>query len=342
MGQDGVKGRARVEGLPRGAFGFGGQTTQQVLYELLQLYVEQGCRGTQIQFGTPRGLLLRIWPEARNPSAKDYARLRRDLDILRGYDFHCTKRLLGSKAPRLCGHALAALRRRLLLQAAPGTLRTGRASVWLHRGKPRAPADRSHPRFLLSGVQFRPLPFAETSRAALGPLPLEEVHVAGPPSALRQGSRASAADRSNTPRNVRTILAKLPRVFSTDGVPTLKSYRFEKSPRTGEWLIVFERDVKPKQEYRLPNARALPRSRDRAFGQRHRARDRKPRRRSLVDEVRGGSRAGPGDPRSEPAQGRAGGNEDNSKCRRPSDEDLERPGEASQASDPLIMEQRKP
>src|SRR5262249_1683011 len=37
----------------------------------------------------PRALLLRIWPEARNPSRKDYARLRRDLDILRGYDFHC-------------------------------------------------------------------------------------------------------------------------------------------------------------------------------------------------------------------------------------------------------------
>src|SRR5262249_20050666 len=72
-----------------GAFGFGGQTTQRVLYELLQLYIEQGCRGTQIQFGTPRAFLLRMWPGNRHPSTKDYARLRRDLDILRGYDFHC-------------------------------------------------------------------------------------------------------------------------------------------------------------------------------------------------------------------------------------------------------------
>src|SRR5262249_1316561 len=50
-------------------------------------YVEQGCRGSQIQFGTLRSLLLRRGE--RNPSARDYARIRRDLDILRGYDFHC-------------------------------------------------------------------------------------------------------------------------------------------------------------------------------------------------------------------------------------------------------------
>lgn len=88
VGKDGEEVRREWECFP-GAFGFGGATTQQVLYELIQLYIEQGCRGAQIQFGTPRALLLRIWPESRNPSMKDYVRLRRDIDILRGYDFHC-------------------------------------------------------------------------------------------------------------------------------------------------------------------------------------------------------------------------------------------------------------
>jgi hypothetical protein len=32
---------------PSAAYGFGGQTTQLVLYDLLQLYIEQGCKGTK-------------------------------------------------------------------------------------------------------------------------------------------------------------------------------------------------------------------------------------------------------------------------------------------------------
>jgi hypothetical protein len=70
-----------------GPFGFGGQSTQVLLYDLLQLYVEQGSRGSQIQFGTLRSLFRRRGE--RNPSKHDYERLRRDLDILRGYDLHC-------------------------------------------------------------------------------------------------------------------------------------------------------------------------------------------------------------------------------------------------------------
>jgi hypothetical protein len=70
-----------------GPFGYGGPSTQVLLYDLLQLYAEQGCRGSQIQFGTLRSLFLRRGH--RNPSKGDYLRLRRDIDILRGYDFHC-------------------------------------------------------------------------------------------------------------------------------------------------------------------------------------------------------------------------------------------------------------
>ena len=70
-----------------GPFGFGGQSTQVLLFDLLQLYCEQGARGAQIQFGTLRSLFQRRGE--RNPSKRDYDRLRRDFDILRGYDLHC-------------------------------------------------------------------------------------------------------------------------------------------------------------------------------------------------------------------------------------------------------------
>jgi hypothetical protein len=70
-----------------GPFGFGGASTQVLLYDLLQLYAEQGCSGSQIEFGTLRSLFLRRGE--RNPCKRDYERMRRDFDILRGYDFHC-------------------------------------------------------------------------------------------------------------------------------------------------------------------------------------------------------------------------------------------------------------
>ena len=39
-----------------GPFGFGGPSTQVLLYDLLQLYAEQGARGSQLLFGTIRSL----------------------------------------------------------------------------------------------------------------------------------------------------------------------------------------------------------------------------------------------------------------------------------------------
>jgi hypothetical protein len=71
-----------------GPFGVGGPSTQALFYDLLQLYWEQGASGSQIEFGTLRSLFLRRGE--RNPGKRDYERMRRDLDILRGYDFHCT------------------------------------------------------------------------------------------------------------------------------------------------------------------------------------------------------------------------------------------------------------
>ncbi len=68
-------------------FGFGGSSTHALLFDLFQLYAEQGFRGTQIQFGTLRALFQRRG--SRHPSNDDYARLRRDIKILCGYRFDC-------------------------------------------------------------------------------------------------------------------------------------------------------------------------------------------------------------------------------------------------------------
>ncbi len=70
-----------------GRLGVGGATAHALLFDLLQLYAEQGGRAPAIQFGTLRSLFLRRGE--RNPSKKDYDRIRRDFAVLRGYDFSC-------------------------------------------------------------------------------------------------------------------------------------------------------------------------------------------------------------------------------------------------------------
>ena len=256
VGRDGEEVQREWKCYP-GVFGFGGATTQQVLYELVQLYIQQGCRGSQIQFGTPRALLLRIWPEARNPSLKDYTRLRSDLDILRGYDFHCRNAFWDRKRqayvdmhwqlfgdvcyfkPRADRFAQEELpfgfieASRVLQQIARtrGFFCLGFNSALFHSLKPleQRLALYLSKKFVSQAIHQRYV--KDLGRA----LPIEAAR----------------------PDNVRTILGQVAQGLLDRRVPTLKSFRFEKSRRTGEWLIVFERDVRPKQTYRMPHGVGL-------------------------------------------------------------------------------------
>ena len=73
---------------PSAKWGYGGATTQATLFDLHQIWKTQGFRGTRIYFGTLRRLYQCRHP-GKNPSMLDYTRLRRDLDILCGYEFDC-------------------------------------------------------------------------------------------------------------------------------------------------------------------------------------------------------------------------------------------------------------
>ena len=73
---------------PSAKWGYGGATTQALLFDLHQIWKTQGFRGMRIYFGTLRSLYQHQHP-GKNPSTLDYTRLRRDLDILCGYEFDC-------------------------------------------------------------------------------------------------------------------------------------------------------------------------------------------------------------------------------------------------------------
>lgn len=227
-----------------GAFGFGGASAQVLLYDLLQMYCEQGARGSLIEFGTIRSLLVRRGE--RNPSKRDYDRIRRDIDILRGYDFHATNafyhrerkayvdmkwRLFGSvfyfkpspddidqelpfgfievssvfqQIARTRGFFSIGFRNDLFYSLKP---MEQRLAVYLAK---KFVSQKLHRRFV---------------RDLAKALPIET---------------ATEIDARKSLKHAATGLLKAK-------VPILAGFRFEKAV-TGEWLIVFERKQAPNQE----------------------------------------------------------------------------------------------
>lgn len=256
LGRDGAQVSREWKVFP-GPFGFGGQTTQRVLYELLQLYIEQGCRGSQIQFGTPRALLLRMWREDRHPSTKDYTRLRRDLDILRGYDFHCRNAFWDRKRQayvdmnwRLFGDVCYFKPRSISFDQEElpfGFIEASRVLQQIARTR-----------------GFFCLGFNSDLFHALKPLEQRLALYLSKKFMSQSLHRRYVYDlaralpiEASDPKDVRKVIARAAQGLLQKRVPTLKGFAFEKSARNGEWLVVFRRDVKPKQTYRMPRHAVL-------------------------------------------------------------------------------------
>ncbi len=231
-----------------GHLGFGGQSTQVLLYDLLQLYIEQGCRSSQIQFGTLRSLFLRRGH--RNPSMRDYARMRRDLDILIGYLFSCKNAFWDRRR-----QAYVDMKWRLF------------GGLFFFKADP------------ANDVSELPFGFIEVSPTlqqiacsrgffSLGfdhqffyrLKPMEQrlaVYLAKKFMSQKMHRRfvndlAKALPIEATrPDNVRTILKGAADGLIRQSFPLLESFAFEKA-RGGETLAVFYRKVAAKQDIRLP------------------------------------------------------------------------------------------
>ena len=233
-----------------GPFGFGGSTTQVLLFDLFQLYVEQGARGSQIQFGTVRSLFRRH--SDRNPSKRDYDRLRRDLDILRGYDFHCQNAFWDRSRK-----AYVDMNWRLF------------GAVFYFKPSP----DDAEPELPFGFVEVSPvlqqiartrgffsLGFGRELFYRLKPLEQRLAIYLAKKFASQKLHRRFVEDLAKalpvetaTESNSRKVLARAARGLLAANVPFLAGFRFEKSAG-GKSLIVFERKQAPDQDrstYRL-------------------------------------------------------------------------------------------
>jgi len=242
-GHDGTPVSRRWTAYP-GAFGVGGASTQALLYDLLQLYLEQGGRGAQIQFGTLRALFLRRGQ--RNPSARDYARMRRDLDILRGYDFHCENAFWDHGR-----RAYVDMKWRLF------------GSVFFFKPHPDDP-DRELPfgfvevSSVLQEVArtrgFFALGFASELFHALKPLEQRLAVYLAKKFVSQRVHRRFAADlaralpiQAASPYEEVRLLRRTAAGLLAKGLPILAAYRLERS-RDGRWLAEFERKAAPRQD----------------------------------------------------------------------------------------------
>ena len=237
-----------------GPSGFGGQSTQVLLFDLLQLYVEQGARGSQIQFGTLRSLLVRRGD--RNPSSRDYDRLRRDFDVLRGYDIHCKNAFWDSAR-----QAYADMNWRLFgsvfyFKAAPGADALEQPFGFIEVSSVLRDAARTRGFFSLGFGRDR----------FYGLKPLEQrlaVYLSKQFTSqtlhrryVRDLARVLPVEAARD-RDVRRIIADAGDGLVRAGLPTLASFRLTPSA-TGEWLAEFRRGAKAADTYSVPRPAGGP------------------------------------------------------------------------------------
>ncbi len=229
-----------------GPFGFGGPSTHALLYDLLQLYVEQGARGTQIQFGTLRSLFLRRGN--RNPSKRDYERLRRDIDILRGYDFHCRnafwdrgRRAYVDMKWRLFGSVF-------YFKEAPNESHLERTFGFIEVSPVLAEIARSRGFFALG--------FDHKLFHSLKPLEQRLAVYLSKKFISQQTHRKHVDDLARAlpveaarPTDARVAIRNAAQGLLDKNLPSLARFGFDRG-RQGRWIAVFERKAAPRQDRR--------------------------------------------------------------------------------------------
>lgn len=227
-----------------GRYGFGGASTQVLLYDLLQLYVEQGLENETIRFGTIHALFQRRGD--RNPSKRDYERMIRDFEILEGYSFKCKNAFWDEKRKAYVDMSWRLFDNVVFFKAKHNSLQE------------QMPFGFVKVNSVLQGIAksrgFFALGFDNKLFYTLKPLEQRlAIHLAKRFRSKEIYVRyiddlAKALPIEATrPSDVRAILSRTTKGLLEKGLPILQSYRIEKAGRGGEWLVYFYRKNTPKE-----------------------------------------------------------------------------------------------
>jgi len=242
-GQDGESVAREWKVYPSAAYVFGGPTTQLVLYDLLQLYIEQGCKGNQIQFGTLYNLLQRRG--IRSPGTRDYQRLRRDIEILCSCRFHCKNAFWDRERQAYVDMNWQLFNSVFYFKEKPTGIQSEMPFGFIEVSTILQQIARTRGFFTLGF----PAPFFYHLK------PLEQrlsIYLAKKfmSQALHQRfvddlAKALPID-AKRPDNVRAILRNAANGLIQKQVPFLEAFELRKSAREGKWLAVFHRRCVPK------------------------------------------------------------------------------------------------
>lgn len=226
-----------------GRFGFGGASTQTLLYDLLQLYVEQGLDSEYIRFGTIHALFQRRGQS--KPSKKDYDRMVRDFRVLEGYSFECENAFWNEKTKSYIDMTWRLFDNIVFFKA-----RHDSNQIQMPFGFVKV---NSVLQGIAQGRGFFALGFDNQLYYKLKPLEQRlAVYLAkrfrSHEICVRYVDDLAQAlpIEATRPDNVRAILSRTVNGLMKKGLPILQSYKIEKSGTGGEWLAYFYRKEIPK------------------------------------------------------------------------------------------------
>ena len=247
---------------PSAKWGYGGATTQALLFDLHQIWKEEGFRGTRIHFGTLRNLYQCQHP-GKNPSKLDYGRLRRDLDILCGYEFDCVNafwdpvsRTYGSMR---AWHLFTGWYEAARARAGDPQEELPFGFVELSETFAKIAQERG---FFVTGFDsefFHRLRPVEQRLA----LYLSKMFVSQELHRRREADLYNALPiESGKLNRRRQTLREAAQGLMHKGYPNLAKFSFERSARTESWVATFHRRQKVEQDHpaRAPTLERLPES----------------------------------------------------------------------------------
>lgn len=226
-----------------GRHGFGGSSTQVLLYDLLQLYVEQGLESDTIRFGTIHALFQRRGD--RNPSKRDYDRMIRDFEILEDYKFKCTNAFWDKATKSYVDMSWRLFQNVVFFKAKHNSSQAQMPFGFVRVSNTLKEIAQTRGFFALGFdnrlfYQLKPLEqrlavhLAKRFRS-------QEMYVRYVDDLAK--ALPIEAKRSN---NVRAILSQAAKGLLEKKLPILQSFKIEKAGRGGEWLAYFYRKEAPK------------------------------------------------------------------------------------------------
>lgn len=226
-----------------GRHGFGGSSTQVLLYDLLQLYVEQGLESETIRFGTIHALFQRRGN--RTPSKRDYERMYRDFEILEDYKFKCDNAFWDVATKSYVDMSWRLFQNVVFFKAKHNSSQAQMPFGFVRVSDTLKEIAQTRGFFALGFdnqlfYQLKPLEqrlaihLAKRFRS-------QEMYVRYVDDLAQ--ALPIEAKRSN---NVRAILSNTAKGLLEKKLPILQSFKIDKSGRGGEWLAYFYRKQAPK------------------------------------------------------------------------------------------------